>query len=193
MAKSLNDKLPSYDPPEELWERIDNELSPHRDGTPRGLGAALNKLPTYEPPVQTWFDMAEQLPQPQRNWWRYAAAAVIVLAVGVGGYLTMKPMNENATIAYSQEKINPKTIVTTNETIEQQYAHLQALCQTKITVCEKPDFKNLKQELDDLTAAGNQLKEALGAYNTDATLSAQLSEIERERADILKKLNERIL
>lgn len=186
MAKSLNDKLPLYSPPKSVWENIEQGLND------APLQEALGKLPTYEPPVQTWFDMAEQLPQPQRNWWRYVAAAVVVLAVGIGGYLTMNYTDKNATIAYSQEKINPKTIVTTNETIEQQYAHLQALCQTKITVCEKPEFKNLKQELDDLTAAGNQLKEALGAYNTDAALSAQLSEIERERADILKKLNERI-
>lgn len=186
MAKSLNDKLPQYSPPESVWENIEQGLNE----TP--LQKALSQLPTYEPPVQTWFDMTEQMPQPQRNWWRYAAAAVVLLAVGIGGYLTMKPNYENATIAYSQEKINPKTIVTTNQTIEQQYAHLQALCQKRVTVCEKPEFKNLKKELDNLTAAGNQLKEALGAYNTDATLSAQLSEIERERADILKKLNERI-
>lgn len=187
MAKSLNDKLPLYSPPESVWENIEQGLND------APMQEALSKLPTYEPPVQTWFDIAEQLPQPKRNWWQYAAAAIVILAAGIGGYLTMSPMNENATIAYSQEKINPKTIVTTNETIEQQYAHLQALCQKKITVCEKPEFKNLKQELDDLTAAGNQLKEALGAYNTDATLSTQLSEIDRERADILKKLNERIL
>lgn len=186
MAKSLKDKLPHYFPPDSVWENIEQGL--HE--TP--LQEALSKLPTYEPPVQTWFDIAAQLPQPQRNWWRYAAAAVVVLAVGIGGYLTMKPTNEHTTIVYSQEKINPKTITTTNEIIEQQYAHLQALCQKKITVCEKPEFKNLKQELDELTAAGNQLKEALGAYNTDATLSAQLSQIDRERADILKKLNERI-
>ena len=187
MEKSLNDKLPLYSPPESVWENIEQGLND------APLQEALGKLPTYEPPVQTWFDIAAQVPHPQRNWWRYAAAAVVVLAVGIGSYLTLKPATENATIAYSQEKINPKAIVATNETIEQQYAHLQALCQKRVTVCEKPEFKNLKQELDDLTAAGNQLKEALGAYNTDATLSAQLSEIERERADILKKLNERIL
>jgi hypothetical protein len=186
MAKSLNDKLPQYSPPESVWENIEQGLND------APLQQALSQLPTYEPPVQTWFDIAAQLPQQQRNWWQYAAAAVVVLVVGIGGYLTIKPANENATIAYSQEKINPKTMVTTNPTIEQQYAHLQALCQKRVTVCEKPEFKNLKQELDDLTAAGNQLKEALGDYNTDAALSAQLSEIERERADILKKLNERI-
>jgi uncharacterized protein HemX len=187
MAKSLNDKLPLYSPPESVWENIEQGLRE----VP--LQEALNQLPIYEPPVQTWFDIAAQLPQPRRNWWRYAAAAVVVLAVGIGGYLTMSPTNENATIAYSQEKLNPKAAVTANETIDRQYAHLQALCQEQITVCEKPEFKTLKKELDDLTAASNQLKEALGRYNTDATLSAQLSEIEQERADILRKLNERIL
>ncbi|WP_428657161.1 anti-sigma factor [Runella sp.] len=187
MSKSLKDKLPLYSPPESVWENIEQGLNE----TP--LQEAIRKLPVHEPPTQTWFDVSAQLPHSQRSWWRYAAAAVVILLIGVVGYISLQRSNENAIISYSQEKLNPKTMVLPNETIEKQYAHLQALCEERVTVCEKPEFKALKQELDDLTVAGNQLKEALGAYNTDAALSAQLSEIEQERADILRKLNERIL
>ena len=186
MAKSLKDTLPQYSPPESVWENIEQGLKE------APLQEALSKLPTYEPPVQAWFDIAAQLPNPQKRWRHYAAAAAVVLAVGIGGYFILHRKLEKPTISYSQEKLNPKTTVTANETIDRQYAHLQALCEERITVCEKPEFKTLKQELDDLTAASKQLKEALGPYNTDASLSAQLSEIEKERADILRKLNERI-
>ena len=61
MAKSLNDKLPLYSPPESVWENIEQGLND------APLQQALSQLPTYEPPVQTWFDMAEQLPQPQQT------------------------------------------------------------------------------------------------------------------------------
>ncbi len=184
MKKSLKDNLPLYLPPESVWENIARELheNPLREG--------LDKLPTYEPPVQTWDEIKTQLEQPRKIGWRYAAAAAVVVAIGV--YLTLQLSEEKASISYSEEKLTPKTAVTSTETIDRQYARLQVLCQSRVTVCEKPEFKSLKQELDDLTAAGNQLKEALGAYNTDAALSAQLSEIEQERADILRKLNERI-
>lgn len=186
MAKSLNDKLSQYSPPESVWENIEQGLNE------APLQEALRTLPTYEPPVQVWFDIAAQLPNPQKRWPQFAAAAAVVLAVCTGAYFILHRKVEKATISYSQEKLNPKTAVTANETIDRQYAHLQALCEERITVCEKPEFKTLKQELDNLTAASNQLKEALGPYNTDAALSAQLSEIEQERADILRKLNERI-
>lgn len=183
---SLKDKLPHYSPPQSVWENIEQGLNE------APLQEALSKLPTYEPPVQAWFDIAAQLPNPQNRWRHYAAAAAVVLAVGIGGYFILHQRAEKAIISYSQEKLNPKTAVTANETIDRQYAHLQALCEERVTVCEKPEFKILKQELDDLTAASNQLKDALGTYNTDAALSAQLSEIEQERANILRKLNERI-
>jgi hypothetical protein len=186
MENSLKDTLPQYSPPESVWKNIEQTLNE----TP--LQEALNKLPTYEPPVQAWVEIAAQLPNSPRTWWQYAAAAAVVLAVGIGGYVAMQPNADKATISYSQEKINPKTMVAPDETIDQQYAQLQALCEDRVTVCEKPEFKHLKQELDNLTAASNQLKDALGSYNTDAALSAQLSEIEQERADILRKLNERI-
>lgn len=183
---SLKDTLPHYSPPQSVWENIEQGLNE------APLQEALSKLPAYEPPVQTWFDIAAQLPKQQPRWRRYAAAAAVVLAVGISGYFILQQRTEKATISYSQEKFNPKAAITANETIDRQYAHLQALCEERVTVCEKPEFKILKQELDDLTAASNQLKDALGTYNTDAALSAQLSEIEQERADILRKLNERI-
>ncbi|MFN8346041.1 MAG: hypothetical protein U0X91_13600 [Spirosomataceae bacterium] len=187
MAKSLNDKLPLYSPPESVWENIEQGLND------APLQEAITQLPTHEPPLQIWFDITAQLPKPQNNGWRYAVAAMVVFAIGMIVILSLPNRGEMATIAYSQEKINPKAVVVPDKAIEQQYAHLVALCQKRATVCEKPEFKSLKQELDDLTSASNQLKEALGAYNTDAALSAQLAEIDRERADILKKLNERIL
>lgn len=189
MSNILKNKLPNYTPPESVWENIREELNP------------LKQLASYEPPESVWENIEknnvsvkvrklsfETQKVKAALWSLRIAASVALLLVGFGAYLSYKNDTDTVKISYSQEKLPTQTQVRTNPNLEQQYAHIQAICQKRIAVCEKPEFKNLKQELDDLTAAGNQLKEALGAYNTDATLSTQLSEIERERADILQKL-----
>lgn len=179
MSNTLKDKLPDYTPPESVWENIREELNP------------LKQLASYEPPESVWENIEKNNAflgaKVKVTLWRWSiAASVSLLLMGFGAYLAYKNNTDTIKISYSQEKLPTQT--RTNPNLEQQYAHIQAICQKRIAVCEKPEFKNLKQELDDLTAASQQLKEALGAYNTDDVLAAQLSEIEQERAHILQKL-----
>ena len=186
MAKSLNDKLPAYLPPESVWEGIEQTLND------LPLQEAVQKLPAYTPPPQTWQKIEQQLPAPTRQWHWYSVAAAIIILLGIGTYQILNSNSIQTKISYSEEIINPKLQPVVDQSLDKQYAQLQAICKKEVTLCEKPDFKSLKQELEQLTLASHQLKDALGNYNTDANLSAQLSEIEAQRADILKKLNERI-
>ena len=187
MSDLLKHKLPTYTPPESVWEAVEQGLNE------APLKEALQHLPTHEPPAQVWLELDETLPaaRPLR-WWRYAAAAAITGLLCFVGYVFLHSQSEDAKLTYSQEKAFPSALPTQNEALDQQYEKLQAFCETKTPVCEKPEFKDLKHQLDELTIASRQLKEALGEYNTDASLSSQLSDIEHERAELLKKLSERI-
>ena len=55
-------------------------------------------------------------------------------------------------------------------------------------LCEQPEFKQLHNELEELTSAKNELASALGDFGTDANLVTQIKEIELERNDIVKKM-----
>jgi hypothetical protein len=68
------------------------------------------------------------------------------------------------------------------------YSIIETLCQEALPVCEEPQFKKLKAELDDLTRAHTELKNALGNFADEPELVAQLVEIERSRNQILQQL-----
>lgn len=177
--KNLRQILPKHEPPEAIWEKIAEELSP------------LREVGGYAPPESVWDSIEANLsPKPQiRPLWHWAVAASIVLVLGVGVWYSVKAPVE--VISYSEEKAIPHKILPNYE-VEQQYARIQALCLRQVAACEKPEFKTLKRELDDLTTASHQLREAMGGYNTDESLHQQFSQIEEERALILRRLTQQI-
>jgi len=177
--------LPIYTPPESVWEEIAKELNPLREAA------------THTPPESVWEGIEEGLESRQvipigRSFWQktrfYAAASMALLLICWGSYVFLNKSSE--TIAYSQEK-QPEQVAA-YPLIDAQYDRIQQLCEQCVAICENPDFKNLKHELDDLTAASQQLKEVIGDYNTDDALHTQLAEIEKERGEILRRLTQQI-
>ena len=151
----------------------------------------INNLSTYSPPEMVWERIENELDKPKtRSLWTIYLAAACVTALVVGSWWYFQNPVEN--ITYSEEKINKSFVPTTSLEVEKQNAKIEAICAEKITVCEKPEFKSLKLELDELNTAHKQLKEVIGNYNPDPTLIAQLADIETERSAVLKKLVEKI-
>ena len=165
--------LSTYSPPEMVWERIESELSNPSEGLKPSEG--LNLESNYSK---------------TRLLWTIYLVAACVTALVVGSWWYFQNPVEN--ITYSEEKINKSFVPTTSLEVEKQNAKIEAICAEKITVCEKPEFKSLKLELDELNTAHKQLKEVIGNYNPDPTLIAQLADIEIERSAVLKKLVEKI-
>jgi len=62
------------------------------------------------------------------------------------------------------------------------------MCELQSYACTQPVFQSLKSELDELTAARDMLREAIGEYGTDYELLGELKEIEMLRTDIIKQL-----
>jgi hypothetical protein len=68
------------------------------------------------------------------------------------------------------------------------FALIETLCVEAVPVCKEPVFVALKAELDELTAARERLKEALGQYADDPEMVAQLVALEQSRNQILQQL-----
>lgn len=98
----------------------------------------------------------------------------------------LKPAREG--VVFSQKVVDNQLMEVCREQENEAFELVQNLCREQMPVCEIPEFKTLKTELDELTIAQTELREALGQYADDPQLVSQMVQIERERAAILQKL-----
>lgn len=188
--------LPEYEPSEELWNNIESEIGgPDGDIVPPQL---LQSLPQYEPPEAVWAGILKNLEagKPQAivvmfGWRRaLAVAASLALLLVVFWQINRSTATEPQAVAmnYSEENVDPMLLVRDWDEDEDAFTEFLSLCEAKKTVCEQPEFKQLQGELEELTAAKDELKTAIGEFSTDADLVLQIKEIELERTDVLKKM-----
>jgi hypothetical protein len=188
--------LPEHEPQEMLWEQIEHEM----DG---GLDAILpaqllQSLPQYEPPAGAWDGILKNLEDGRPsakivaiNWRRaFAVAASLAALLVVFWQMNRTKQVEMNVVAvnFSEETPDPLLLQRDWNDDEEAFSDFLSICEAKKTLCEQPEFKQLQGELDELTAAKNELADVLGDYGTDADLVIQIKEIELQRTDILKKM-----
>lgn len=188
--KSVLERLPQYEPPDTVWQGIETRLP-------------LLELPTYDAPDFVWQQIEEQLFVPQKTskklnilrggkFHRLAIAASIALIVSIGFWFFKTQNTEQATISISTEIVDNQLLKKDFDNEEQAFTMVKEFCKTALPVCEQPDFKILKNELDTLNTAREELKNALGEYAADPDLIAELTKIENERTSVLRQLVEKI-
>lgn len=188
--------LPEYEPPVGLWDSIEEALDAEEQ-----LSQSVQSLPQYDPPAHIWGNLEAALPivKPMPKpvlrgtlFRQILAVAAISLAVLGTWWLVQK--NVSATgeaaiaVTVTQEALNAEVQSAAKENEDEGFDLVSQLCESKAPVCEDPDFKALKIELDDLTQAKNELRVALGSYGDDPTLASQLVQIERERSAVLRQM-----
>lgn len=185
-----------YEPPEEVWRNIREELS---DGNEEIIPSKLlHSLPQYEPPEFVWNNIEQTLkakPEskvvqlPWRNILAVAASLTLLLAVyWQFSSKTIPVQPDNLSIAFSEETIDPVLLRHDWDEDEEVFKEYLAICEAKKFICEQPEFKQLQDELEELTTAKQALAEAMGNFGADPHLITQIKEIELERTDILKKM-----
>ncbi len=188
--------LPEHEPNEMLWEQIEEQMDGGLEAiVPRQL---LDSLPQYEPPDSTWAAISKSLEtgKPVAKivgiGWRkaLAVAASLTLLVVAYWHFSKPSVQENKVVAvsFSEETVDPLLLQHDWDEDEEAFSEFLSLCEAKKLVCEQPAFKLLQGELEELTAAKDELKSAIGTYNTDADLVMQIKEIELERNGVLKKM-----
>ena len=196
-------RLPIYEPPDQIWQGIENELT---------LQNKLKKLPNRQPPALLWrkieANLVESVSIPiaigansgstntgstsNIRWIKRLSIAAAVLLIFGGGWWELNPSNVTQ-LSYAQEKINPQLLIADWDEDMDALNQIEAICQTKNYICTAPEFLELEQELQELNEAKLDLKQAIDNFGKDMQLIVQLSEVELERTAILKKMMANIL
>jgi hypothetical protein len=196
-------ELPNYEAPESVWNTISERLP-------------LTKLPNYEAPESVWDNLekalatdkehenleSESLPQLRvvssrfrrfdRRFWAAAASIALFISVGLWYFNTKNGAEKGLQITTEvvDNQLLKQEVDKSMDSDDASFLMVEAFCKTTAVACEKPAFKKLKQELDDLNVAREELKMALTEYNTNADMVAELTKIENERTEVLQQLVE---
>ena len=182
--------LPSYEPPADLWDKIDAELSsPANSEIPQ-----LQELPTYAPPASVWNRLSKQLdgePKVGRRRlsvvWVSGIAATLALLIIAGVSLIREPAPK-ITKHYSQETIAQFAVDVDWTADDESFDRLQE----QLAQVNDPTLNNLKVELEELNSAREEVEAIMHTYGNDPKLVHQLGEIERVRSDIYRQIIELI-
>ena len=186
-------RLPEHAPPAAVWAGLEEALD-----ADAALAADMPNLPVYDPPAAIWTQIEAGLETEGRPvsktiaMWPTArrlsavAAALALLLAGWWYWAPAKP--SGAIVSVHQEVVDNRLLAANTEAEDDAFGMVQELCRTEMPLCDQPEFRSLKTELDELTQAKTELKAALGNFGDDPELHAELARIERERSDVLRQM-----
>jgi hypothetical protein len=197
LIEALNN-LPQYQPKDSIWDAIDFELSKAQGN--EKLKESVSNLPAYTPPANVWETIENQLDKegvPKVKVYylrRIAAAAAVFVTISLSVWILKGTTTNEAivSVSYSEEKVAASFLNIDWEEDEDAFSMVAEFCKTENIICKQPDFKIMTEELEELNAAKQELKLAMANYGSDPELIAQLTLIEHERSDLLKKIIKRI-
>ncbi len=185
-------KLPSYDPPDKLWEGIRQRLEEAREAPWR---PCLDELPEYDPPDAVWAGIEARLKttQPTRRLWPWwaagAAAASIALLMALSG-LWQAPSEPAATeIVWHTETVSEDQLIAAADLAEEEaLEEVLRICQEYPFLCEDPEVQQLKAELQEVAAAKRRLGAHLTPWDTEPELVRTFARLERQEAHLMRQL-----
>lgn len=183
--------LPEHEPRPDLWDRIDADL--RADAT---IDRALDDLPVFEPEASSWEQLAGRLEKPVvrplqiRSFWMAAASIAAVL---VGIWVVLQPASdEKITIAYATETVETELVTTpepgASAVDKKVETFINEQCAQQTVVCQKPEVKELKQQLNELSNRKEAVEQELLVFGNDPALVQAQIKIENERAEVTKEL-----
>ncbi len=194
--------LPEYQPPSTVWEEIDMELE--RDLSKEKLLSELKELPSYDPPQKIWKNIARKLSARKNpggvkvvllgRWKRMGSiAAAVVVLLTVTWWLQKKKQTSEIRLSYSVETVDDELLKRDWNDDEDGFKQIEAICRNHKFISDRPDFKQLREELEELAGAKKALEQAIGKYGTGVELINQIKSIELERTDILEKMVDKMI
>lgn len=174
-------QLPEYEPSDEVWKKIEAGLNEN------AMQKAISHLKTYEPTEDVWTGISQELNTQKTKLigWQWLAVAASVLLIA-GTWLFKQ--KDTPSISFSEEKLDMQLLFSSTDNSQKQYEMIVAYCKQQTYVCQNREFKELKSELEELNSASIQLKDAVGEYNTEPELMAQLTAIEQQKASVIRKM-----
>ncbi len=185
-------RLPSYDPPDELWEGIRQRLEEAREAPWRPF---LDELPQHEPPDEVWAAIRTRLntTRPTRRLWPWwaagAAAAAIALVMPMFGLWQQASEPEAADIVWHTETVSEDQLIAAADLAEEEaLEEVLRICQEYPFLCEDPEVQQLKAELQEVAAAKRRLGARLTPWDTEPELVRIFARLERQEAHLMRQL-----
>lgn len=180
--------LPSYEPPARVWDSLEQQLTGQQH-----LQDQLCQLPTYQPPTRVWDAIENELQQsakPQqvigrrRRFW---PAAALLAGLCLGLWWLSQPSTTHTRIEYSTAWQTVALPATDTGDTDATFTSLLAAAE-RSPVSDRAAVQQLRQEYEEITAARREVQTILQRYGTAEDLLKTLARLERERAQIIKKL-----
>lgn len=191
--------LPEYQPGPDVWAAVSEALTLETTEQ-EAFQQAIDALPRYAPPPQVWEAIVHDLATGKRNApvktgfrlrrriVQASVAASLLLAAALAGKLYVDRPVTSVELSYSEEirsddlyRDDWNQDAASFDEVIRQYTSNPLLS-------EQPDFRNLREELDELNSAKQEIEQMMEQYGRDPDLIRQIGEIERERSEILKKI-----
>ncbi len=177
-------KLSEYDPPAKVWQGIERDLNYRQN---------LANLPQYSPPVAVWEGIEAHLEKPQAKVFRLSMQQILALAamicgVALGWYWLSLDKEATVLVAYSEESYQPQFLAADWNDDEAAIQVVVKEYDRKMELDAPEASPNLKTELQELNTAKAELEELIQRYGKDASVIQEISEIELERTDVIKKM-----
>lgn len=188
--------LPSYAPPEGLWDSIEEQLE-EEESSP--LGLAIQELPKYSPPAFVWKNISQELDQPQLSekpkfklraaFFSRAAAIALILATTWLGYQFLKNSN-TAKVSYAETTITDTDISIDYQEDEPMIQLVSQSFEESPLARQQENYTRLKEELKELNQAKDVILEMMENYGEDPQMIKELADIERSRTDVVMQMAE---
>lgn len=181
--------LPTYQPPAELWTRIEAQLTQQQEWQAR-----LRELPSHRPPDGIWEAIEHQLHRPEprierilrlgRRFW--PAAAIITGLCCCIWWLTKEPYPKISLRVGTEWHTAPE-IPAEDDNVDMTFATLLAEAQQS-PVSESALVQRLQREYEELSQAQEEVRTMLQRYGKAADLLKTWARLERERSQVIKQL-----
>ena len=184
-------ELPEYSPRPDTWDTIAQSLAADEQ-----LSKAIARMPERAPRADTWDQIATALTTERRRtitraWWT-AAAAALVLWVGISLWWEYRQSPTDVVFTYREESVSRYEAekVDTNDTLEEEaLAYIEQICQkAPPATCQRPEFQELRAHLTELSQEERELQKTIEQLGYDPQLVKYQIRIENMKADATREL-----
>ena len=191
VTHDLKSDFNQYAPPSFIWDNLENELELNKNA--QNTEGSIYELKIQElsinspinSPIKSIKKQGLLRPLNVQKWAMAAGVAGLIFTV----FSVLKPKNtEGFDLKYATEVVDNQLIKNDWNDSEADFKMVEDFCQQQIAACETPAFKTLKHELDELNTAREDIKKAIGDFNSNADLMLQLKDIEQQRITVLKQI-----
>lgn len=187
------EQLPEFKADARIWDKIEEELNKEEyEKNSDTLKQSIRQLILFKADESIWHTIEKELDSKSYaagKFYFLKIAASVILVLGSGVLITKMVTAEKEGITFSQETIPDNEIDIYSSELEKEMNDLiRQQCRIQPDICKNPVFTELNEELSGLTESLSRIKTLARNSDNDAEIYKYILRIQKERAEISKKL-----